>query len=326
MKDIKKDIEQLEFAGELIDKNSPTTSRLALFLIDNLAELIMYRNVMREFLQDEQRGKQYILAIPKKYSMKKENKVKQYFKDKVNFLVNDLKKISESDGWVLRVGHYLRSESYHIGILRERIIVPITRTYFQTICKIFPSIWRGGYSYTNYEEVTEFLRKYGIEEGSIDHNVLAKICSNMLRGRDCKELELAKVISEDLVTRIQETLEGLEYLASDPNAEPPDEILKWMQFRKEGRLESIIAKTKDEEFHSFSKMVKDKLAVFRPKVTLDTLKEWIKKAKAIKHERDRVTILSKFWEIDKQFLPIENFVLEAVVEYDMEINSQIHEL
>ena len=40
MKNIKKDTEQLEVAGELIDRNSRSASKLALFLLDNLAELI----------------------------------------------------------------------------------------------------------------------------------------------------------------------------------------------------------------------------------------------------------------------------------------------
>jgi len=40
MNNIKKDAEQLEVGGELIDRNSRSASKLALFLLDNLAELI----------------------------------------------------------------------------------------------------------------------------------------------------------------------------------------------------------------------------------------------------------------------------------------------
>lgn len=49
MRNLGKDIEQLEVAGYLIDNNSPTMSRLALFLIDNLVELIMYRISLLKF-------------------------------------------------------------------------------------------------------------------------------------------------------------------------------------------------------------------------------------------------------------------------------------
>ena len=54
MRYIVKDIEQLEVAGDLIDKDAPTTSRLALFLIDNFAELIMNRIALYEFAINDQ--------------------------------------------------------------------------------------------------------------------------------------------------------------------------------------------------------------------------------------------------------------------------------
>jgi hypothetical protein len=67
IREIIKDIEQLEVAGELIDKNTPTASRLALFLIDNLAELIMYKRSIYEFRYDEIWPP---IFRPRKYSIK----------------------------------------------------------------------------------------------------------------------------------------------------------------------------------------------------------------------------------------------------------------
>ena len=98
---------------------------------------------MEEFRRDDQ----YSLK-PSKYSSKKKNNVKKYFDDKVKFLVNNLKKIRETDGFILKAGHYLRNEAYHNGIIRNRIITPITRTYFQTICKMFPSLWAHVYAHS----------------------------------------------------------------------------------------------------------------------------------------------------------------------------------
>lgn len=66
MRYIVKDIEQLEVAGDLIDKDAPTTSRLALFLIDNFAELIMYRITLYEFTHDDQ----WKTMRPSKYPFK----------------------------------------------------------------------------------------------------------------------------------------------------------------------------------------------------------------------------------------------------------------
>ena len=290
-----------------------------MFLLDNLAELIMYKAVMLEFAYDAERAK----TGRGKYSVRKKRDVKEHFNPKVNFLVNELKRLSESDGNVFRVGHHLRNEAYHNGILRERIMVAVSQTYFQTLCTIFPSLWLGSYRYSLEGEVREFLNRYGIDDGSVDKNVLGKICLKILEGRECKEFEVAEALSDDLVVRLQETLEQLEYLASAPNAKSPAEMLAWMQFREEGGVEDRIINS-DEEFRLFWKTVEAKFAEFRPKVTLDTLKIWIKKAEAIKHEKERGIILQNFWEIDNQFLKIENLVSEAVFEYEKYIDSQIH--
>lgn len=74
MRNIVKDIEQLEVAGDLIDKNTPTTSRLALFLIDNFAELIMYRRALYEFAHDDQ----WKTMRSSKYSSEKRKDIKNH--------------------------------------------------------------------------------------------------------------------------------------------------------------------------------------------------------------------------------------------------------
>jgi len=319
MKGLMKDLAQLEVAGELIEKNTTSTSRLALFLIDNVAELIMYKNVMDEFRRDDH----YILK-PSKYTAKKKEEIKKLFKPKVNFLVNDLSKITESDGFVLKVGHYLRNEAYHNGIIRDRIITPITRTYFQTICKLFPSLWSRVYVHFFNGEEKEFYRRYGIGVGGIDHNVLAEIGSKILRDRGCKECELANAIAEDLVIRLQETLEYLEYLPSGKFTKSPADTLKWLQFIEKGGSESKIISDSPEEFRLFWKGVEEKFNIFQPKITLETCKIWLAKATDIRNEKDSGIILEKFWEIDRQYLPIENLVTEVVNGYEMEIDRQIH--
>src|SRR5574341_2241697 len=46
MNELKRDIEQLHEAGQQLRKGTATGARLALFLMDNLAELLMYRTVL----------------------------------------------------------------------------------------------------------------------------------------------------------------------------------------------------------------------------------------------------------------------------------------
>jgi len=103
----------------------------------------------------------------------------------------------------------------------------------------------------------------------------------------------------------------------------PEEVLKWMQFREDTEIEFGIVKTGDE-FSDFWKKVNKALSDFRPKFTLKTLEAWKGKAEKIKFETSYGGICAKFQDIDKPFLKIENFVSEAVFEYDEYINRQIH--
>lgn len=317
MRNIVKDIEQLEVAGDLIDKDTPTTSRFALFLIDNFAELIMYRIALYKFSHDDQ----WKTMRPSKYSFKKREDIKNYFDSKLNFILNDIKLIEQSDASVFRVGHKFRNEAYHNGILREKIITPVTRTYFQTICSIFQKLRVGSsvlHTYSTANEVKDFLIKYGIEADIFTHHALGQICQRILNGRDIPVVELAKAISEDLATRIQDLLDIIHDLSSGPTAMPPDDGLKWLQFRQEGGMEFGIVES-DEEFNLFWKEVKIKLAEFKPKVTLNRMVKWLKRADSIKNEKDKGSILQKFWTIDEQFIKIENMVQEEAFRMEEDI-------
>lgn len=295
-------------AGDLIDKDTPTTSRLALFLIDNFAELIMYRIALYEFANDDQ----WKTMRPSKYPFKKRKDIKKHFDPKLNLILNDLKLIEHSDATVFRVGHKLRNEAYHSGVLRERIITPITLTYFQTICSIFQKLWVGPsvlHTYSTANEVKDFLLKYGIEFDILTNQVLAKISQRILNGRDITAVELAKAISDDLATRIQYILDIIHDLSSGPEAMSPDDGLKWLQFRQEGGMEFGVVES-DEEYYLFWQKVKINLAEFKPKVTLNRMIKWLKRAESIKSEKDKGSILQKFWTIDEQFIKIENMVQE----------------
>ena len=352
IKRIIKDIEQLEYAGELIDKNTPTNSRLALFLIDNLAELIMHREVLFEFSKYffsktyENWGK---IALDYPYSYKKTERVKNKYPYKVNFLVNDLNILSKHDGDILKSCHYIRNEAYHYGVIRDNIIGPLVRTYFQTICKIYPSFPKLIIDTTGKKE---FLRKYGIEGNEkLYDKALKKICQKISQGRGCKESELAKAISEHLSTRIQKSINTLEsiadpylYMAEEGEGErtineirknmpnlrkrSPDEKLRLIQFGnlkpEDGGVKFKGDTRNKEDIKAFRKEWKEKYNKFRPKITINTLKKWLEKAKTLQNERNSGIILKKFKAIDKKFNNIEDLIFENYVKFIEDIDSLLN--
>lgn len=219
------------------------------------------------------------------------------------------------------MGHKLRNEAYHNGILRERIITPVTITYFQTIFSIFQKLWVGPsvlHTYSTANEANDFLVKYGIEADILTIEALVQICQRILNGRDKTVVELAKAISDDLITRIQYILDIIHDLSSGPTAMSPDDGLKWVQFRQEGGMEFGVVES-DAEFHLFWEEVKIKLAEFKPKVTLNRMAKWLERAELIKSEKDKGNVLQKYWTIDEQFINIENMVQEEAFRIEEDI-------
>ena len=311
MRNIRKDIEQLQIAGDLIDRRTPTTARLALFLIDNVMELAMWRVVRLVFAYDSVPWR----AEAPKYSASKRGKIKADFKKRVGFLCEELGKIAASDAKVLRVGHDLRNESYHNGQVRDIVVGPLVQTYFQVACRLYPSLWLGDFAFSHHSEITSFLKEFGLDGSMIDQDVLRTICSRLAQGRACPTVDLANAIADHLTQRIEETMQCLNDLASARPGGAPGDALKWVQFHEAG-IPAFERQRKT--FAEWCQRVESEFAAFRPKVTLSTLQRWSAEAEQLRSARYAGPLVDTFWQIDVQFLPIENAVTEAILAYEHE--------
>jgi hypothetical protein len=321
VKEIKKDIEQLEEASQQLSKRTPTGARLALLLLDNLAELLMYKKVRLEFA----RCNQYQAVIPPKYSPKKQKDVMDYFGDKVNFLVSETKDISQDEGDCLKIAHQLRNEAYHTGILRRSIIIQVTKIYFEVICRLLPCLWLGSYMYSSQDDVTTFLKRYNIDSDMIDNTILSRICNFLLGKNTCSVSKLSKALSVDLLERIGETLSGLDYLSEGGYERTTAKaVLKEMQFSEWLANNYEFPKT-DKGFQQYIKTRKKLFSKYKPPITMDIIKLWKRQAKTLKLATMPGAALRKFADIDVKLLPIEQKVSEAVFQYDEMINAQIHD-
>lgn len=321
MHKIKQNLEQLEEAAQQLAKQTPTGARLALLLSDNLVELLMYEKVRLEFA----RCNQFQSAIPPKYSPAKQKKVMDYFRDKVNFLVSETRDISPDEGDCLKVAHQLRNEAYHTGVLRKPIIVYVAAVYFEIASKLLPRLWLGGYMYTSQNDVVTFLKRYDIKGDNINKAILAKICSCLLEGKSCEISKLNKALSGDLLRRIEETLDGLDYLAEGGyQRTTAKQVLKNMQFSEMMAANYEFAKT-DEGFREFVRTREKLFPKYKPPITMDIIEIWKQRAKTLESETMPGSVLRKFADIDRELLPIEQKVDEAVFQFDEMINAQIHD-
>ena len=320
MKEIKKDIEQLEEVAKQLGKATPTGAQIALLLLDNLVELLMYKKVRLEFRTDSE----YERIIPPKYSSKKRKDVTEYFNEKVNFLISEIGIIREDEGDVIKSAHFFRNEAYHTGVLRETIILYITRTYFETACRLLPRLWFGAYSYSNDVDVKSFLQGFGVQEAGITTETLLRIYEHILGENKCSTEELGIRLSANLVQRIDESLEQLNYLASNSmRKETVDNILKRMQFVE--MLAEFDFPHTDDGFQLLVKTQNELWPKYRPNITLRRVERWKERALLLKNEKMSGTVLKKFLTLDKEFLPIERKIEDSVFKYEEMIDALIHD-
>lgn len=313
MRNIRQYFEQLEEAGRFLNKETKSGARLALVLLDNLAELLMYRKVQDEFRRDDM----FSTLHPPRYSASKRRKVAEDFGEKVNFLVNCAQVLDSDAGMVLKVGHILRNEAYHRGIMRDRILVPVARVYFQVVCNLITPLWPGHYGYSALSELTDFLGIYGIKRRELSEEVLQEISSKVAAAHPVEVGHLAENLAWDIEYRVDELLEALDYLAADSGLEreSQDDVLKWLLFWANGIGDA------DRNWPRIQEL----LAAFKPTVTTETLKRWRERGTRLAKETHPGRALEKWHALDDSLHALEEITKEAVVQLDEHINSQIHD-
>ena len=321
MRELRKRLEMLEEACKQLDKGTSTGARLALILLDNLAEITMYDKVRYLFAHDSQ----FEGVIPRKYSDQLRKKVLWGFSEKVDLLVRDMDTVSEDQGKVLKGGHILRNEAYHRGQVPERIIREVARTYLRVVCHILPALWSGTLMLVPGEDVDGYLKQFGVDASMIDWDVLKSVCTYLLDERGCGVEELASSLSSDLTRRIEEVVYDCEYLAEGGYERiPADEVLKNLQFNPQFHEKHEFAPT-DEGFREFVETRKREFAEYIPPITLATLDEWKSRAEAISSMAFPGAALDEYSDIDRMLSDIQETVGQAVYQFDEWVNMQVHD-
>jgi hypothetical protein len=257
----------------------------------------------------------------------------EYFNDKVNFLLSEIAVIEADDAAFLKFGHSLRNEAYHKETYRYDVIIPATQTYLGIVCRLYPLIRAGGFTWPLPlpEAESEFLKRYAIsgpfEFSSKD---LERICDEVAAKRDCDPSQLAAALSRNLVRRLKEILGTdeetglLEYLARESTEDQTsiDDVLRRIMF-----VDSYVPETgppqTDEGFRRAIERWESEFAKFRPAVSVKTLRRWRQTAQSLASENNPGKVAERYTSIDLDFSPIEELVHQAVAEFDEWVNNEV---
>lgn len=330
-------IEQLNLSKNLILANDTASLRMALILLDNVAEILMYRKILSEFHynkdyeQIRRQAKSFMTpdiferfltehSIPEILGEKDKNKILKYFDEKITFLCDTCGLIPRPSGAVLSSLHRYRNETYHRDIIRNEILRPIAIIYFELACDLITHLHQNAACYHGEDDWSDFFMKFGLGASEYKMRMLSDkdieaILNSFLADLRITLHELKKTLREYVINRLDETLDRLNFISEGLGNNELNIVLKLVQFTEtEASLEF---KNRDLLLQS------RKFGKFTPPVTIDVLERWKENAESFTSFNDKIALFIAFKRLEDEFEPIEHRIYDVADELDSAIQTAI---
>jgi len=316
--------EQIEHARVLLLSGSLLKARLALILLDNAAEVIMYRELRHVFAWDSH-FKNWDPAKPPelrpKYTLEERDKATKEFDPMLRVLGHRLGRLPEDQRTVLRVCHGIRKDAFHRAEMNRNVLLPITTLLYQTVVHLSVRFRPHAFSISPQNENAEFLARFGLsfpEELGTDPG-LEKIRQVLSAGIAFDSPSFAATLSDDLHERIEHIINGLAYLTELNDDREIDEKLQYQQFwRDRGAAVAAKCHARDE---AWDEPLRDAYHEWKanpgPRYTFEKLRKWQRQAGLLKNAKNPARVLERYWTLQMEFVELEQDVLEAVADFDM---------
>ena len=170
MENVRLIYEQIEHAKRMLLSESILDLRLSLILLDNAAEVMMYRELSSRFRWDDNGKPQWMRPedLPQelrpKYTKEERDRAEREFEPLIR-LLRRFDKLSESEAAVLRVCHKMRVDGFHRAEMNENIFLPTTKLLFLTVSDMTLKFRAGHYTEprSNDGPDAQFLKRFGLK-------------------------------------------------------------------------------------------------------------------------------------------------------------------
>jgi hypothetical protein len=144
-------LEQLDGIRELLRTGSPVKARMALVLLDGLADAMLFRRLEQLYEASEE---PFLKHRMPRYSTRDRNIARQRFNRRVEIArrVTEVDRwvrdgaalIDEADAAVLKVGHSYRNDAYHEDVHNEFVVASTARVLFAAVARLVAAMQRPG--------------------------------------------------------------------------------------------------------------------------------------------------------------------------------------
>lgn len=315
---------QLLEARRFADERDLPYARLALLLLDNLAEVLLYREVEYK-LQHSQMFRNIASTYDRRpepmplhleqhrrellemsVSKDRERKIRRYFDEKADYLVEE-GEIEEQQARALKKLHAYRNEAYHRDAIRSDTLQTAVEIYFYLCCQLMRSLPLRMIS-GNFRD-SKYLTPF-ITEGDVPwFDFPGHIADALLEEHHLDHSEVNMLLREHLLNRVQDMQGVLEGWSRDfPGGKSPEQLLQLCQVPDEAikspedllHIESIPA---PHDWRSFD--------------------WWTQRAQAIWHDVPALEAFGLFADIEDDFEALEQQIMRLDMEMDRAVQDQI---
>lgn len=219
-------IEILEICRDFVRSRSSVPIRLAIVLLDNMAEVLMLHKCRATLEHDDFLKR----IVPPKYSLEDRRRVERDFAGKVWFLSTIVRLIADQDATILRIGHSYRNAGFHRDEHNNEANQVTVRLLFEAVCHLLSVVYGDGTISGGDDSVVRWLRKYGIEQRYLDYGAASRqIGSRLLEGIAASKERVAEALTRDLEGRLNVLVAGVSRAFPLPEL-VLDEILETEEF------------------------------------------------------------------------------------------------
>lgn len=219
-------IEILDTCQGLVRSSSPVKIRLAIVLLDNLAEVLMYHAGNAPIEHDAFSKR----LTPAQYSPSDRERFQRDFRGKIWFLSEKSSLLPADDATVLRVAHAYRNAAFHRDEHNHHANKIIVVLLFGVTCRLLSSTYGDNTTVGGDKSIERWLKSYGINAPFLEFGSASRHIGSLL-------LESIAVSDEDVRSALTRDLdERWQLLVNRVMKELPlpelvlDEILKTEEF------------------------------------------------------------------------------------------------
>jgi len=349
-------LEQLEAIRDLLMANSPVKDRMALILLDALADALLFRRLEQIYEATEE---PFLRHKMPRFSRQDRFVARQRFNRRVEIArqateldrwVGDGEElISESDAAILKVGHSYRNGAYHEGALNPDVTAALARVLFGAVARLVARSERPGVAVGSISErrIAQ-LAGWGYETGGM---LELRPAADAVSQRFASELavdatDLGDLLADDLEARVESLRSDVGFLA-ESGVEPEkiiegvelwshygaDEELLELQAQfdpfaiyeasERGELREDVAAEAEAALKRYRERQEELEREHKRRVSLDLLDRATSTAERLRTMSDTKKVLVAYHDVERPLAELEDYVDEAVRALDREIQRQI---